>query len=47
MKKKLKDKPLKVIFEYEPTPDSEERINKAFEFLLSEGEVRAENDKNP
>ena len=28
-------KPLKATYEYEPTPDSEERIKKIFEFLLS------------
>ncbi len=34
-REELKDKPLKVSYEYEPTPDSEERLIKIFEFLLS------------
>lgn len=35
-KKKRKDNPLKVFYEYEPTPDGEEKLIKIFEFLLSE-----------
>ena len=34
-KKKQKDKPLKVAMEYEPAPDSEERLSKIYELLFS------------
>lgn len=37
-KNNSKDKPIKVTYEYEPTPDAEERLNKIFEFLLSDPE---------
>ena len=34
--KKSKETPLKVSYEYEPTPDAEERIAGMYEFLLSD-----------
>jgi len=35
-KRKPKNNPLKVSFEYEPTTDGEKRLTEIFEFLLSE-----------
>lgn len=35
-KKKVKKKPIKVTYEYEPTPDGDKRLAEIFDFLLSE-----------
>lgn len=38
-RKKTKDKPIKVIIEYESRPDSEERLKRVAELILSKQEL--------
>ena len=44
MKKKIKDKEFKIEYIYHPTPDAEERLQRAFEILFKE--VDLDGDKS-